>query len=194
MTLTIAQTYRQSELNNYATQFGAAAQIAIFNGTAPTDADTAYSANAILVSLPYTVTTPFGSATAAKPSVITAAAITTTNVFGTGSYTATFFRSFAQSTGGVTTLTAGLTYAIQALGTTTTANWITAGLLAGTGTAVVGMCFIAVGGALTGSGTCFLMNPVEQGTVGAGSGDLSLNTVTLSAGGPLQITSLTRSM
>jgi hypothetical protein len=194
MTLTIQQTYRQSELTNYSTQFGAAAQICIFSGTAPADADTAYSSNAVLVGLPYTVTTPFGAPTAAKPSVITANAITQTNVYGTG--TATFFRSFAQGTSGITGagFVVGNTYMVQTPGTSTLANYQSIGLSAGITSLAAGQLFIATGTTLTGSGTAYLMNCIEQGTVGTSGADLNLNTVSLVAGGPLQVTSLTRSM
>ena len=193
MTLTIQQTYRQSELTNYSTQFGAAAQICIFSGTAPTDADTAYSANAVLVGLPFSAT-PFGAATAAKPSVITANAITQTNVYGTG--TATFFRCFAQGTSGITGagFVIGNTYMVQTPGTSTLANYQSIGLSAGITSLAAGQLWIATGTTLTGSGTAYLMNPIEQGTVSTSGADLNLNTVSLVAGGPLQITSLTRSM
>jgi len=196
MTLTIAQTYRQSELNNYATQFGPTAQIAVHVGSAPTDADTAMSgaSNGIIVALPYTATTPFGTASAAKPSVITAATITTTNVYGTG--TATFFRSYACSTPGIATgnFVVNNAYMIQAIGSSTAGSWATVGLNSTITTAANGQMFVATATTLAGTGTAYLMNTVEQGTVGAGSGDLNLNTTSLVAGGPLQITSLTRSM
>ena len=195
MTLTIGQAYRQSELNNYATQFGPTAQLAVLAGTVPTDADTAATAgNIVLVGLPYTVTTPFGTASAAKPSVITAATITTTNVYGTG--TATFFRSYACSTPGIATgnFIVGNAYLIQAIGSTSTAQWQTVGLNAGLTTVATGQVFTATATTLAGTGTAYLLATVEQGTVGAGSGDLNLNTTSLVAGGPLQITSLTRSM
>lgn len=35
---------------------------------------------------------------------------------------------------------------------------------------------------------------IEQGTVGAGSGDLSLNTTAIVAGGPIQVTGFTRTL
>ena len=195
MTLTIGQAYRQSELNNYATQFGPTAQLAILAGTVPTDADTAATAgNIVLVGLPYTVTTPFGTASAAKPSVITAATITTTNVYGTG--TATFFRSYACGAGGVATgnFVVGNAYLIQSAGNSTAGSWATVGLNASIATATAGQIFTATATTLAGTGTAYTLATVEQGTVGAGSGDLNLNTTSLVAGGPLQITSLTRSM
>jgi hypothetical protein len=78
MTLTLAMADRQSLLNSYNTLWGAAAQLAIFSGSAPATADTAYSGNAIIAGLPFS-STPFGAASAATPSVITANAITQTN-------------------------------------------------------------------------------------------------------------------
>ena len=48
MTLTLALANRQALLNDYNGLFGSASQLAIFSGTAPTNADTAYSGNTIL--------------------------------------------------------------------------------------------------------------------------------------------------
>ena len=195
MTLTVAQSARQSQLTAFSTSFGATAQLTIHSGSAPTDADTALSSNPIAVGLPYTVTTPFGAPTAAKPSVMTAATITTTNVYGTA--TATFFRSWATGTGGYTgaTFVVNSTYMIQALGTTTLTNWQTVGLNASLTSSAVGQLFVATATTLAGSGTAYVMNCIEQGSVGTSgaSPDLTLNTTSLVAAGPLQITSLTRS-
>lgn len=191
MTLTIAQATRQSELNNYVTQFGSAAQLCIHSGSAPTDADTALSSNPIAVGLPFSAT-PFGAASAAKPSVITANSITQTNVYST--VTATFFRCYSQGTAGIngSGFVVGNVYMIQAMGTSTSANWISLGYT-GT-TAVVGSLLVATGTTLTGSGTAYLMNVLEQGSISTSGADLNLNTTSLVAGGPLQITSFTRSM
>ena len=193
MTLTLNQDDRQATLDAYTARFGAAAQIAIHSGTAPTDADTALSANPIRVALAFSATA-FGAGSAAKPSVATANAITTTNVYGTA--TATFFRCYAQGTSGISgsSFVVGNAYAVQTPGTSTLANYQSIGLDAGVTSLTAGQMFIATGTTITGSGTAYLMNVLEQGTVGAGSGDLNLNTTSLVAGGPLSITALTRSL
>jgi hypothetical protein len=191
MTLTYALSARQTELNDYAGQFGAAAQLAIFSGTMPATADTAYSGNAILGNLPFSAT-PFGTATAATPSVITANALTQEDALATG--TASFFRCFSQGTAGITgsSFVVGNTYMIQTMGTSTAANWESIGLQ-GT-TAAVGNMFIATATTLTGTGTAYLMNVLEQGVISTSGADLNLNTVSIVAAGPIAVTSFTRQM
>jgi hypothetical protein len=191
MTITFNQTLRQALLNQITTSYGSASQIAIFSGTAPTDADTALSSNPICARLPFSASA-FGSASAAKPSILTAASITQENAWAT--VTATFYRTYAQSTAGITTsgFVSGNVYQVQSTGTSTNANFVTLGY---TGTAVsVGDMLAATGTTLTGNGTCYLMSTMEQGTVGAGSGDLNLNTTSIVAGGPVSISSFTRQM
>jgi len=167
MTQTLYQSVRQAQLTALSTAYGAAAQIVIGGGTMPTDCDTAFASDSVIVALPMTATTPFGAPTAAKPSVMTAAAITAVNAYSTT--TATFFRSYAQ------------------------ANFQSIGLNASIAALAVGQMFIATATTLTGSGTAYLMNPVEQGTVGTSGADLNLNTTAIVAGGPVSITSFTRS-
>jgi hypothetical protein len=193
MSLTIAMASRETELNDYAAQFGAAAQLAIFSGTAPTNADTALSSNVILANVPFS-STPFSSATAATPSVITANTITQENAIATG--TASFFRAYsAGTTGGISTsgFIVGNVYNIATLGTSTSANWISIGLPSGT-TAAAGQMFVASATTLTGTGTATLMTTLEQGLVGTSGSDLNLNTTSIVASGPLAVTSFTRQM
>jgi len=192
MTQTLFQSVRQAQLTALSTAYGSGAHVAIFGGTMPTDADTAFSSNTLIVDLPFNAT-PFGAPTAAKPSVMTANAITATNAYSTT--TATFFRSYAQGTSGITgsSFVVGNVYQIQTLGTSTTANWQSIGLNASIATAAVGQCFIATATTLTGSGTAYLMTCLEQGTVGTSGSDLNLNTTSIVAGGPVSVTSFTRS-
>jgi len=193
MTLTLAMANRQALLNDYNALWGAASQLAIFSGTAPTNADTAFSGNAIIAANPFS-STAFGTATAATPSVITANSITQQNVYATA--TATFFRSYAQGTSGISgsSFVVGNVYMVQAPGSSTLANYQSIGLSAGITSLAAGQMFIATGTTLTGSGTAYLMNTMEQGTVGTSGADLNLNTTSLVAGGPLSITSFTRQM
>ena len=191
MTTTYVQTARQAELNAYAALFGAAAQLAFFSGTPPTDVDTALSSNPICARVNFNAT-PFVAATAAKPSVLAANAITQQNAWST--VTATFYRAYAQGTAGITgsSFVVGKVYQIQAAGTSVQANWASIGY---TGSAfAVGDMFVATGTTLTGSGTCYLMNEQEQGTIGTSGADLNLNTTSIVAGGPVAITSFQRSM
>ena len=193
MTLTLAQADRQAELTAYGTQFGAAAYLAIHSGSAPTDADTALSSNPICGALPFSAT-PFGAPSAAKPSVMTANALTQTNAYAT--VTATFYRCYAQGTAGITgsSFVVGNVYCIQAMGSSTTANWQSIGLPGTVVTATTGMLFVATGTTLTGSGTAYLMNVIEQGIVGTSGQDLNLNTTSIVTGGPIAVTSFTRQM
>ena len=94
--------------------------------------------------------------------MLAANAITSENAY-TGA-TVTFYRAYAQGTAGIlaTALVAGTVYQIQAMGTTSQANWTAAGCA---GTPAVGSVFVATG-ATTGSGTAYQMNTVEQGVVG----------------------------
>ena len=191
MTLSLVQTQRQAELTSLATSYGAAAQFAIFSGTPPTDVDTALSANPICVALPFSAT-PFVAATAAKPSVLAANALTQTNAYGTA--TATFFRTYAQGTAGITGagFVVGKAYMVQAPGSSTLANYQSIGLSATATVLAAGQMFIATATTLTGSGTAYLMNEIEQGTVGTSGADLNLNTTAIVAGGPISITTFTR--
>ena len=191
MTLTLALANRQALLNDYNGLFGSASQLAIFAGSAPATADTAYSGNTILAALPFS-STPFGTATAATPSVMTANAITQENAYATG--TATFYRCFAEGTSGITgsSFVVGNTYMIQAMGSSTSANWISMGFT-GT-TASAGCMFVATATTLTGSGTAYLMNCMEQGAVGTSGQDLNLNTTSIVAAGPVAVTSFVRQM
>jgi hypothetical protein len=184
---------RQSLLNSYNTLWGAAAQLAIFSGSAPATADTAYSGNAIIAGLPFN-STPFGAASAATPSVITANTITQTNAYGTA--TATFYRVFAQGTSGITgsSFVVGNTYMVQAVGSSTLANFQSIGLNAGITVLAVGQMFIATATTLTGSGTAYLMNCMEQGAIGTSGQDLNLNTTSIVAAGPVSVTFFTRQM
>ena len=193
MTQTLGQSTRQAVLTALSTAYGAAAQIVIGGGTMPTDCDTAFASNSVIVALPMTATTPFGAPTAAKPSVMTAAAITAVNAYS--STTATFFRSYAQGTSGITgsSFVVGNMYMVQAIGSSTLANFQSIGLNASIATLAVGQMFIATATTLTGSGTAYLMNPIEQGTVGTSGADLNLNTTSIVAGGPVSITLFTRS-
>jgi hypothetical protein len=193
MTVTYAQAARQTELNDYAAQFGAASQLAIFSGVAPTDVDTAFSGNAIIGALPFSAT-PFGTASAAKPIVITANTLTQTNAYGTAA--ATFFRCYAQGTSGITGagFVVGNVYSVETPGTSTLANYQAIGLNAGITALAAGQLFVATGTTLTGNGTAYLMTPLEQGTIGTTGSDLNLNTTAIVAGGPIAITGYTRQM
>ena len=184
MTITFAQAARQAELTTYSTQYGAAAQLAIFSGSMPATADAALSGNAILGALPFSAT-PFGAPTAAIPSVITANAFTQENAYTTG--TATFFRTYSQGTSGAATaMVANSVYMINAVGNTV---WTTYGAPNNN----IGTVFVA-NGAGTGTGTCYPMSVVDQGAVATSASDLNMNTTAIVAGGPIAITSFTRQM
>ena len=125
---------------------------------------------------------------------MTANALTQTNAYAT--VTATFYRCYAQGTAGITgsSFVVGNVYCIQAMGSSTTANWQSIGLPGTVVTATTGMLFVATGTTLTGSGTAYLMNVIEQGIVGTSGQDLNLNTTSIVTGGPIAVTSFTRQM
>jgi hypothetical protein len=193
MAITITLANRQSLLNSYTTLFGAAAQIAIFSGSAPANADTAFAGNAVIAACPFS-STPFGAASAATPSVITANAITVENAYANA--TATFYRAYAQGTPGITTsgFVIGNTYMVQTPGTSTLANYQAIGLNAGITSLAAGQMFIATGTTITGNGTAYLMNTIEQGSCGTSASDMIMNTTTLTVGGSVTITPCTRQM
>lgn len=88
MTWTTTVAVKNTQLTTYNTIVGATGTIKIYNGTAPTNADTALSGNTLLLSLPCSAT--FG---ATGSGVFTVGAITPTNVTTGG--TASFFRVVA---------------------------------------------------------------------------------------------------
>lgn len=180
MTISIAVTNRNSLLTSYGA-FMNSGQLAIFSGSAPATADTALSGNAVLVGLPMSATA-FGAASAGSE---TANAITQENAYSTG--TATFYRIVSQgSSVAATAMVANGTYMINAPGNTVWATYGAPNSLAGT-------VFVA-SGAGTGTGTCYPMTAIEQGTVGTSGADLNLNTTSIVSGGPVAITSLIRTM
>jgi hypothetical protein len=184
MTVTFTLATRQSQLSNYASLFGTAAMLALFSGVAPTNADTALSGNAILGALPMAAT-PFGSPNSATPSVMAAATLTQENAYSSG--TATFYRAYTPgSSAAATTMVAGNVYQINAPGNTVWTNY-------GAPNDTAGTVFVA-NGAGSGTGTCFPMTAVEQGSVGTSGQDLNLNTTTIVAGGPIACTAFTVSM
>ena len=184
---------RQASLNNFITALGANAMIAWFDGVMPTNVDTAYSGNTI-IGADGMAATPYGAPSAAAPSVATGGAVTQNNAYKTS--TATFFRSFTRGTAGITGagFVVGNVYMVQAIGSSTLANFQAIGLSAGITTLAVGQMFIATGTTLTGSGTAYLMNPEDQGDCGSGSGTCNMNTTSVVAGGPIQVNSITISM
>jgi hypothetical protein len=191
MTLTVSMAARETQLNDYAGQFGSAAQIAFFSGTAPTNADTAFSGNVLLANVPM-ASTPFASATAATPSVIVANTISQENAIATG--TTTFYRAYSSGSSGAissSSFVVGNVYMIAALGSSTSANWISIGLASGA-TAAVGQMFICSATSLTGSGTATLMGTIEQGAVATSGADININTTSIVGGGALTITSFQR--
>lgn len=89
MAYTASLAIRNAQLNVYTTQAGSTSTIKIYNGTMPTNADTALAGNTLLVSLPCSA----AFAPAASAGSITVNAITTTAVATGG--TASFFRIVA---------------------------------------------------------------------------------------------------
>lgn len=97
----ITQAVAKAMMDTFDTQVdaGTAAVINIYNGTIPTNADTALSGNTLLAQLTCSATA-FGAATTANPSVVTANAITSdSSADATG--TASFFRILTQNAGTV---------------------------------------------------------------------------------------------
>lgn len=179
---------RQAMLNAYITQFGSAAQFALFSGTMPTNADTALSGNSILAACPFS-STSFGAATAATPSVITANTITIENAYASG--TASFYRIFNQGAStAITSLVAGQVVMINVAGA---GNWTSIGAPNNS----VGTVFVCTGvGSGTGSPTGYIMGNasgnnfcIEQGANGS---DMTMNTTTVTAGGSVTVTPVTR--
>lgn len=180
MAISIAVASRNSLLTSYGA-FMNSGQLAIFSGTVPTNADTALSGNAVLVGLPLS-STAFGTASAGSE---TANAITQENAYSSG--TATFYRLVSQgSSGAATAMVANGIYMINVPGNTVWATY-------GAPNSSAGTVFVA-NGAGTGTGTCYPMTTVEQGTAGTSGTDLVLNTTSIVSGGPVAITSLIRTM
>ena len=181
MALSFTTAVANSLLTSYGANLNSTGFLAIFSGTAPTNADTALSGNSVLAVATFSGTA-FGTAAAHS---IAANALTGQNAYSSG--TATFFRSFTE--GGsinATAMVANGTYVINSASGTT---WTTYGAPNNN----AGTVFVA-NGAGTGTGTCFPVTFVEQGLVGTSGSDLNLNTTTLAAGGPLSITSYTRTL
>ena len=105
MTFTITTATKNTLLNQITTAIGSGANVIIYSGTAPTNADASLSGNTVLATLPCTST----FAPAASGGVLTANTITQENASTTG--TASFYRI----------LTSGFTVICQgAVGTTGT--------------------------------------------------------------------------
>lgn len=84
-----------------------AAYINVYNGTMPTNLDTALSGNTLLAELTMTTPNPFGAATGSGPATLTAAAITNdSSANATG--TPTFARIFDSDNNPILQVTAGV--------------------------------------------------------------------------------------
>jgi hypothetical protein len=86
MTFTITTATKNTLLNQITTAIGSGANVIIYSGTAPTNADASLSGNTVLGTLPCSST----FAPAASGGVLTANAITQENATATG--TAQFYR------------------------------------------------------------------------------------------------------
>ena len=86
MAFTLTTAQKNTALNTITTAIGAGANVIIYSGTAPTNADASLSGNTVLATLPLS-STSFG---AASGGTITANAITQENA--SASATATFYR------------------------------------------------------------------------------------------------------
>jgi hypothetical protein len=183
MTLSFTTAVADALLNSYGTSLNSTGFLAVFSGAAPVNADAALASgtNTVLAIAAFSAT----AFPAASAHSLSANAITGQNAYSSG--TATFFRTFTE--GGsinATAMVSGGLYIINVPGSTVWATY-------GAPNATAGTVFVA-NGAGTGSGTCFPATIVEQGSVSTSGADLNLNTVTLSAGGPLSITSFTRTL
>jgi hypothetical protein len=215
MTVTFNQGPRTAILNLYGSATAgavsypytyAAPQLVIFQcATPPTNADQSLNSGAtstLLCSVPFQATTPaFGAPTGTVPLTITANTMQTQNAYTSG--TASYYRTYAATSAaaansGIGIYTTGQVVMIAVLGTGSP-NWAAMGCA---GTPAVGSVFVTNGtvgtgtsstayllGVASGSGAC-----VEQGSVGTSGTDLVLNTTSISAGGPVQITSFTRQL
>jgi hypothetical protein len=86
MAFTITTTTKNTLLNNITTAIGSGANVVIYSGTAPTNADASLSGNTVLATLPCSSTFAPGAASGA----LTANAITQENASASG--TASFYR------------------------------------------------------------------------------------------------------
>ena len=129
----ITQAAAKAMMDTLATQVdaGTAAVINIYDGTMPTNANTALGSNTLLAQLTMSGTA-FGAATTADPSVLTAAAITSdSSADATG--TASFFRSLTQNAGTVVAQgTVGTASADMILNTTAITSGSTVAITAAT--------------------------------------------------------------
>lgn len=181
MTISFTIAVSDALLTIYGANLNTTGILAVFSGPPPTNADTALSGNAILAAATFSGTA-FGTAAAHS---IAANALTGQNAYISG--TATFFRTMYQ--GGSIAATAMVANGVYVINAAAGTTWTTYGAPNNT----AGTVFVATGPG-TGTGTCFPATIVEQGTVGTSGADLNLNTTTIASGGPISITSFTRSL